>query len=164
MPIPSLQCLMMRSRGFGRRVVFSKICYNAVIVLSVVLCLQTNLTVEIEFLATVGWKCDCQPFSCRCSQNGTHCRKEICWTFLFKESIPAIPFGSSQHPVPTRSLRFLRVEVRSTSSTLWLHHAHPFVAAAEKDLFHAEKQRVWSRSCGLQDLLQYSDCALSRAM
>ena len=43
MPIPSLQlqkksCLMMRSRGFGLGVVFSKICYNAVIVLSAVLC------------------------------------------------------------------------------------------------------------------------------
>ena len=84
--------------------------------------------------------------------------------FVYKESIPTIPFGSSQHPVPTKSLRFLRAEVRSTTSALWLHHAHPVVAAAEKDLSHAEKQRVWSRSCGLQDLLRYSDCALSRAM
>ena len=54
--------------------------------------------VEIELLATVGWKCGCQPFSCRCTQNVTHCRKEICWTCLFKESIPAIPFGNSKHP------------------------------------------------------------------
>ena len=43
MPIPSLQlqektCLMQRSRGFGHGVVVCKICYNAVIVLSVVLC------------------------------------------------------------------------------------------------------------------------------
>ena len=46
MPIPSLQLqktvekasLMQRSRGFGHGVVVSKICYNAVIVLSVVLC------------------------------------------------------------------------------------------------------------------------------
>ena len=43
MPIPSLQlqkktCLMQRSRGFGHGVAVSKICYNAVIVLSVVLC------------------------------------------------------------------------------------------------------------------------------
>ena len=35
-----------------------------------------------------------------------------------------------------------------------LHHAHPSVAAAEKNLSHAEKQRVWSQSCGLQDLLR----------
>ena len=46
MPIPSLQlqktvektCLMQRSRGFGHGFVVSKICYNAVIVLSAVLC------------------------------------------------------------------------------------------------------------------------------
>ena len=31
----------------------------------------------------------------------------------------------------------------------------------EKDLSHAEKQRVWSWSSGLQDLLEYSDFALS---
>ena len=56
----------------------------------------------------------------------------------------------------TRSLRFLRAAAPSTSSVLWLHHAHPFVAAAEKCLSHAEKQRqrVWSRSCRLQDLLR----------
>ena len=43
MPIPSVQlqkktCLMQRSRGFDHGAVVSKICYNAVIVLSVVLC------------------------------------------------------------------------------------------------------------------------------
>ena len=43
MPIPSLQlqkktCLTQRSRGFGHGVVVSKICYNTVIVLWVVLC------------------------------------------------------------------------------------------------------------------------------
>ena len=112
--------------------------------------------VEIERLATIGWKWGCQPFSCRCSQNVTHCRKEICSTCLFKESIPATPFGNFNHPPPARS-RFLRAAARSTASALWLHHAHPFVAAAGKNLSHAEKQRVWSRSYGLQDLLQCSD-------
>ena len=33
-----------------------------------------------------------------------------------------------------------------------------------KSLSYAEKQRVWSRTCGLQGLLQYSDCALSCAL
>ena len=80
---------------------------------------------------------------------------------LKKESIPAITFWISKHPLPTRSFRFLRVTL---CSALWLHHAHPFVAATAKDLSHAEKQRVWSWSCGLQDLLQCSDCALSCAM
>ena len=40
----------------------------------------------------------------------------------------------------------------------WLHHAHPFVAAAEKNLSHAERQRVWSRSCDLKEVLQVSNC------
>ena len=111
--------------------------------------------VVIDLLATVGWKWGCQPFSCPCSQNVTHCRKETCWTCLSKESIPATPFWISKHPLPARS-RFLRATVGSTSSALCLHHAHPFVSA--------QKQRVWSQSCGLHDLLQCSDCALSCAL
>ena len=131
------------------------------------LCYQTAANqwtvVKIELLATVGWKWGCQPFSCPCSQNVTHCRKEICSTCLFKTSIPAVPFWNSKHPVSTRS-RFLRATVPSTSSALCLHHAHPFIAATEKYESHAEKQRNWSRSCGHQDLLQWSDCALSCGM
>ena len=61
--------------------------------------------VEIQILATVSWTCGCQPFSCRCSQHVTHCPKEICWTCLFKESMP---FLKSKPPLPTRSLGFLR--------------------------------------------------------
>ena len=61
--------------------------------------------VEIEFLATVSWTCVCQPCSCRCSQNVMHCRKEMCWTCLFKESMP---FVKSKPPLPPRSLSFLR--------------------------------------------------------
>ena len=99
-------------------------------------------------------------------------RREICLTCLSKKSIPAIPFWISKPPIPPRS-RFLRAAVRSTRSALCLHHAHPFVAAEDKNQSHAEKQRVWSRSCGLQDLLrniqwlcprfglQDIDCALS---
>ena len=68
--------------------------------------------VEIELLATVGWKCGFQPFSCPCS------------TYL--------PFVKSKSPLPTRNLRCLRAAADSTSSALWLHHAHPSVAAAEK--------------------------------
>ena len=87
--------------------------------------------VEIELLPTVGWQWGCQPFSCRCSRNVTSCPKEICSTSLFKESIPTIPFGNLNHPLPARS-RFLRAAVRSTCFALWLHHAHPFVAVAWK--------------------------------
>ena len=80
-----------------------------------------------------------------------HWRKDIFSTFLSKESLP---FVKSKRPLLTRSLRFPRAAARSTCSAVWLHHAHPFVAAAEKNPSHAEKQRVWSRSCGLQDLLR----------
>ena len=128
---------------------------------------------EIELLATVGWKCGrmfaechavgwkwgCRPFSCRCSQNVKHWQKEICSTSLSKESLPAIHFGYSKHPLPAR-WRFLRAAERSTFFALWLHHAYPFVAATGKNLSDAETQRVWSRSCVSQDLLQCSDCAL----
>ena len=76
----------------------------------------------------MGWKWGCQPFSCPCSQNVTHYPKEICSTSLSKESIPTIPFGNLNHPLPARS-RFLRAAVRSTCFALWLHHAHPFIAA-----------------------------------
>ena len=106
---------------------------------------------KIKVLASVGCKWGCQPFSCPCSLNVMHCRKEICLTCLSKEFMP---FVKSKCPLPTRSLRSLRGTVRSISSALWLHHAHPFVAAAEKKESHAEKQRVCSRSCGLQDLLR----------
>ena len=43
-----------------------------------------------------------------------------------------MPFVKSKPPLPTRSLRFLRAAVRPTSSAFWLHHAHPFFAAAER--------------------------------
>ena len=98
--------------------------------------------VEIELLATVGWKWGCQPFSFPCSQNVTHCRKQICSTCLFKTSMPTVPWNS-KHPVSTRS-RFLRATVCSTSSALCLHYAYkrsyPFVEDSGF-VSHVEKQR-----------------------
>ena len=49
--------------------------------------------------------------------------------------------------VPERGIVLHQVCIMVASS-------HPFVAAAGKKLSHAEKQRVWSRSCGLLDLLR----------
>ena len=66
----------------------------------------------------MSWTCGCQPFSCRCSQNVTHCRKEICSTCLFKESIPTIPCGNSKQPLPARSLELPESRVRSAISAL----------------------------------------------
>ena len=118
MPIPSLQLQEKNlshaekqrvwSRGYGLQDLYrfvtmqwlcSQLCY--------VTAANQWTVVEIERLATMGWKWGCQPFSCRCSQNVTHCRKEICSTCLFKESIPATPFGNFNHPPPARS-RFER--------------------------------------------------------
>ena len=126
--------LIRTSRGFGHGVVVSRICYNAVMMLSVVLCdccTPTNTCRDWD-LATVRWKWGRQPFSCQCLKNVIHSRKEIYATCLSKESIRAIRSGNSKHPLPTRSLRFLRAAVCSTSSAFCLHHAHPFVAAAGK--------------------------------
>ena len=183
MPIPSLQLkiktsLMQRSKGFGHGVVVSKICYviysdcvqdldyRILIVLSVVTrgcCKPMNNCRDWAFrnIGLEVWLPAFQPpmFS-KCD---TAERREICLTCLSKKSIPAIPFWISKPPIPPRS-RFLRAAVRSTRSALCLHHAHPFVAAEDKNQSHAEKQRVWSRSCGLQDLLQCIDCALNCAM
>ena len=57
--------------------------------------LQSSEHFEIELLASVSWT----------SQNVMHCRKEMCWTCLSKESMP---FVKSKPPLPTRSLSFLK--------------------------------------------------------
>ena len=85
------------------------------------MCSQTaanqRTVVEIELLAIVGWKWGCQPFSCRCSQNMTHCRKEICSTCLYKcyMSIrsPCLLWNQSLH-----SLLYQKLEVPKSGSTL----------------------------------------------
>ena len=78
--------------------------------------------------------------------------------FVFRNPLPPFLLGipsiqSLQEAwVPESGSTF-----RQLCITLWLHHAHPFVAAAEnsrKSQSYAEKQRVWSGICGLQDLLQ----------
>ena len=103
MPIPSWQLrkkrLMQRSRG-------SRSCFLQHLLYIQWVC---NLTaanqwtiVEIELLATVGWKRGCQPFSCLCLKNVTQSRNEIYATCLSKESIPVISFWNSKHPIFAR--------------------------------------------------------------
>ena len=116
---------------------------------------------KIEILASVGWKWGCQPFSCPCSLNVMHCRKQICLTCLSKESIP---FVKSKPPLPTRSLRSLRAAVCSTNSALCLYHTHPFVAAAEKRSVSCREAKglvteLWSpRIVAIYWLLLYDCC------
>ena len=94
--------------------------------------LEKFLRVQVPLGCIKTAKCGHQPFSCPGSKNVTHCRKENCSTCLSKEFIPAIHFGNSKHPLPTRSFRFLRGALRSTSSAVWLHHAHPSLQLQEK--------------------------------
>ena len=102
--------------------------YRRLIAHSVVTAVNQWTAVEIELLATVGWKWGCQPFSCPCSQKMTGCRKEICSTYLLKVSIADIPLRNAKHPLCSRSLRLLRAAVRSTSSALCLHFAFTMLA------------------------------------
>ena len=128
MPIPSLQLqkkrVSCREEGlvtelwYGRFVTIYWLCCQ----LCYVTASNQRTIVEIELLVTVSLKRGFQPFSCRCSQNATHCRTEMCWTCLFQESIPAIPFVKSKPPLPPRSLSFLRAAACYTSSAL-LHHS-----------------------------------------
>ena len=149
---------MQRSRGSGHGVVVSKICYNTLIVLLDVLwdcCKPVNSCRDWDF-SNSELEVGLPAFQLRMSQNVTHCRKEICSTCMFKASIPTIPSGNSKHPEAWASweLRtFRHLCIRS-----WLHHAHPFVAAVEKNLSYAQK---WlCPRFGLQDI----DCALSCAI
>ena len=125
MPLPSLElvkntCLTQRiSRGSRQGVVVCRICYvhysdcvkdldyRAGYWLRSQLWHMTAASqwriVEIEFLAMAGWRWDCQPFSCPCLLNVTRCRKEICWTCLSKEFIPALLGIPSIHSLPEAS-------------------------------------------------------------
>ena len=140
---------MQRSRGFGHGVVVPKHCCNKLIVLSM-------STVNWAF-SLRGLEAGRPAFQLRMFAKCDTVPNKIWGTCLFQESIPTILFWNSKHPLPTRtrSLSFLRAE-RSIGPALWLHHAHAFLAAAGENQSHAEKQRVWSQSCGLQDLLQHT--------
>ena len=69
--------------------------------------------------------------------------------FVYQESFPAIPFGISKHP-----LLYQKLKVPESDSTL--HQLCNMLASCpsllcsfrKKRLSHAEKQSVWSHSCG----------------
>ena len=79
-------CSIQRSRGSGHGLVVSRIA--AIQWLCCQLCCETaanqRTSVEIQLLASVGWKWGYQAFSCPRSLNVMHCRKEICSTSLSK--------------------------------------------------------------------------------
>ena len=105
----------------------------------------------------MGWKRGCQPFSCPCSQNVTHCRNRLRNPFpLFFLAIPSIQsLPAAEVPASRSTLHQFCIMVASCPSLR---------CSCRKRTRLAEKQRVWSGSCGHQDLLQCSVCALSCGM
>ena len=75
--------------------------------------------VEIELLATLGWKWRCQPFSCRCSQNGRTAEQRFVQHLCLRNPFLPFLFGNFKLPLHTRS-KFLRAAERSSMSALGL--------------------------------------------
>ena len=138
-----LTSLMQRSKGFGHGVVVSKICYviysdcvqdldyRILIVLSVVTrgcCKPMNNCRDWAF-RNIGLEEWLPAFQLLIFEYTSINAEKRCSKCVSRESMP---FVISKPPLPTRSLRSLGAAVRSTSSAFLLHHAHPFVAAAEK--------------------------------
>ena len=74
--------------------------------------------------------------------------RQTCWRHLF----PPFPLNS-KHPIPKRSLRFLRAAVRSTSSALCLHLSHPFVAATEKRNCLMQRRKAFGHAVAVSKIL-----------
>ena len=146
---------MQRSKGFCHAVVVSKICYNTVIVLSVVLsdcCKSMNSCQDWAFSNSwleVGLPAFQLPMFPKCDALPKGDLLDMCLRHPFRPfhfgipSIQSLPeAGSWERQYPPPVLQYDCI----------MNHAHPFIAATEKYVSHAEKQRVWSRSCGHQDL------------
>ena len=103
------------------------------IVLSVVLwdCCKKWTIVEIEILATVSWTCGCEPFSCWCSQYVMHAERRCVGHVCSRN--PCLLSNLSLHSLPEAWASWEPRLFRDLCIKWWLHHAHPFVAAAEKD-------------------------------
>ena len=121
----------------------------------------------MTILASVGWKWGWQPFSCPCSLNAMHCRKEICLTCLSKESMPLV---KSKCPLPTPNQK---LEVPERDSALqqfciMLASCPSLRCSCRKKIRLMQRSKgfcsgvVVSKTC--LDLLQCSDCALSCAI
>ena len=176
MPIPSLQLkiktsLTQRSKGFGHGVVVSKICY---VIYSD--CVQ-DLDYRILIVLSGVTRGCCKPMN--------NCRD---WAFRnigLEEWLPAFQLLIFEYTSINAEKRYVRNVCLGNPCLLWYQSLHspteawgpwepqyappvlhsccimptPSLQLQKKDQSHAEKQRVWSRSCGLQELLQYTDCS-----
>ena len=153
-PLPT-RSLSSRERQYVRQLCISSWLHHAHPFLAAAEKGRKNLSytriVDVQLFAIVGWKWGCQPFSCRCSQNLTHCRKDTCGTCLFSGIHSRHSFWEFQASTPCQKQvpgSIMVVPFPSLRCSCMKNH----------------KQRVWSRSCGVENLLQCSDCALSCAM
>ena len=158
---------MQRSKGFGHGVVVTKICYvqysdwfcqrfglqdiDCALRCDMWLVQTNEQLLEIEFLATVSWKWGCQPFTCPRLKISLNAEKRFARHVCLRNPFPPFLFGfrciqslpeawgswERQHPPPV------------------LHYACimpiPSLQLQKRDQSHAEKQRVWSRSCVSQN-------------
>ena len=109
--------------------------------------------VEIELLATVGWKWGCQPSAADVLKMWHTGKRRFARQVCLRNPFPPFLLGISIiHSLPE-------------AGSWERQYAPPALHQLQKrNVSHVKKQSVWSRSCGLQDLLQCSDCALSCAM
>ena len=136
MPIPLLQLKKKDLSHAEKQRVWSRSCGLQELLQCSDCALSWAMWLQTKLLASLGWKRGCQPFSCRCSQHVTTC--------LSKEAIPIIPFEiPSMQSLPEA---FGSWERQHAPPAALLHHAHPFVAAGQKHLSHAEKQQLWRLS------------------
>ena len=117
-------CCMQRSRVPNRSLWSPEICYNTVPLCSAVVlcdCMQTNEHLSrLQLLATVGWKCGCQPFSCPRSQKcDATAERRLVRHVCLRNPLPPYSFWqfASMQSLP-EAWRCLRATVSSTSSAL----------------------------------------------
>ena len=114
--------------------------------------------VQIQLLASVGWKWGCQPFSWRCLQNVTHCRKEI-WSPRFctiqwlcrRFGLQDIDWLCSQLWHVTAANQWTVVEIELLATVGWKWVCHTFSCPWSENVTFCRKE-IWSPR-----FLRYSD-------
>ena len=110
--------------------------------------------VEIELLATVGWKWGCQPFSCHVPKMWRTAESRCARHVGVRHPFRPFHFG-----IP--SIHSLRAAVGSTSSAIsCLHHFDPFVAAARKARL-MQRSRVFGNGVAVSKICYNAVIALS---
>ena len=109
---------MQRSGGFGHGVVVPR--FVTILWLCSQLCHETaaNQCLWRELLATVECKWGCQPFGCAFCKMWRTAERRFVGHVCLRNPFPPLLFWNSKHPIPKKSLRFLRATVRSAISAL----------------------------------------------